>query len=156
MTLFITTLPAENFVGHREHSPFYFSPGQHFQSAYMEVNGRKLAFENVDNVNLEAHITSNQYKALAMATGHHNWYGESLPFEKARLENGLFIVGCPNMADLNASPHSVDIPETGTVKIQVNYRQGGAGVATQILMIFLFNVVTEITATGQILHPFNL
>ena len=152
----ITFAPAANFNGTYATTPYHFDGGNTLTGAYLSVNGRKLAFDNPLNLDLQHHDFYRGYHSLLMFAGAHNWFNPGLIFTPDEYITGNFMMGCTNIRDLDGEGVAIEPPEPGTTKIQINWANPGPEVLTQLLMILIFHVTTEITSTGQVLHPFNL
>ena len=152
----ITFVPSDAFIGTFGTTPYNFTAGANIQSAYLSVNGRKLAFENPLSLDLGHNQFYQAYHSLLMFCGQHMWYQSGLIFPPDEFVTGNFILGCSNVRDLDNENRTIEPPENGTTKIQINWGEGGPGVITQIIMVLLFDVTTEISPTGQIIMPINL
>ena len=152
----ITFIPADAFVGTFGTTPFHFTAGENIKSAYLSVNGRKLAFENPLTLDVAHNQYYQAYHSLLMFCGQHMWYQSGLIFPPEEFITGNFIMGCSNVRDLDNENNSIEPPENGTTKLQINWDQGGPGVITQVIMVLLFDVTTEISPTGQVIMPINL
>lgn len=148
-------IPADAFNGTYGSTPFNFVAGNNILSAYMEVNGRKLAFDNPLNLDLANNRYKQAYHSLLLFAGQHKWFNSGLDFSPEEFITGNFLMGCSNIRDLDSAGNAIEPPEEGATKVHCTWRNGGPGQLTIPILIFIFETVTEITSTRQVIHTFN-